>query len=68
MVMKYLGYYKDYFVGTKYMGQESCEKDRDIMGYNGKTKHIAEKTFKIGKKTIKEGTEYITMVYPLCGR
>lgn len=66
--MEYIGYFKDYYIGNKYIGQEPCEKDRETMGYNGRSHHVAQKTFKVGKKTIKEGEEYMTMIYPLCGR
>jgi hypothetical protein len=66
--MKTIGYYKEYYIGNKYIGKESCDKDRETIGFAGRTWHRAESDIKIGKKKIKKGTDYATILYPLQGK
>ena len=65
--MKITGYFKEYYVGTKYIGHKECEKDRDSIGYMGKKNHVADLDIKFKNKKIKKGTEYITILYPYNG-
>jgi len=63
-----LGYFKEYYVNNKYVGTLPCEKDREVIGYNGRQKEIitAKIVFK-NNKSIKAGIEVETFLYPLCG-
>lgn len=62
--MKTTGYFKEYYVGTKFIGRKDSEKDRKLIGYAGKKKHKSEYDIKFKNKKIKKGTEYITILYP----
>lgn len=42
-----------------------CEKDRDVIGYNGMQNHVAESDIKFKNKKIKKGESYRTIIYPL---
>lgn len=69
MSFNHLGYFKEYYIGNKFISSCECEKDREEIGYTGrKTETLESKiVFKNGK-SIKAGTEVITIIYPLCGR
>lgn len=59
-------YMMEYWIGYKFIGYVPfVERDRVTFGYNGIQDHIAEQNIKVGKKTIKEGTEYRTILYPM---
>lgn len=64
-----LGYYKEYYVNSKFVGKLNCEKDREIIGYYGKIFETLVKTITTdnGRK-IKAGTEVYTLLYPLGGK
>lgn len=62
------GYFREYYVGDKYIGYVKCEKDRETLGWYGKQTHIAEENIIVGKRTIKKGTEYTTQLQMICGR
>lgn len=62
---KLIGYYKEFYVGNKYMGKVTCEKDREIVGYAGKKSHVADTNIVLGRKTIRKGEHYTTIIYPL---
>jgi len=62
--MKTTGYFKEYYVGTKFIGRKDSGKDRDKFGFDGMKKHIAESDIKFKNKNIKKGTEYRTILYP----
>lgn len=64
-----LGYYKEYYINNKYIGSILCEKDRDIIGYNGKVNEVTTSNITLNnKKVIKSNTEVATLLYPLCGK
>jgi len=64
-----LGYFKEYYVGRKYLGSQVSEKDRDLIGYNGqRAETLKEPVLLDNKKKIKVGTEVMTIIYPLCGK
>jgi hypothetical protein len=65
--MKITGYYKEYYIGNKYIGRSVCEKDRDVIGYNGMQNHVAESDIRLKSKKIKKGESYRTIIYPLNG-
>lgn len=63
-----LGYFKEYWIGNKYIGSIRCEKDRDDVGYTSRKSEVAhEKIILDNKRVIKAGREVITILYPLCG-
>lgn len=64
------GYFKDYYVDGKFIGNERCEKDRDVFGYEGRKKEILQEDKILGKskKKIKKGTLVITELQIICGR
>ena len=67
--MKIIGYTVEYYRNNKYLGRiDTNEKDREHVGYRGKKIHKATEDIKIGKKKIKKGEEYSTLLYPLNGR
>jgi hypothetical protein len=61
-------YFKEYFADGKFIGTQVCYKDREILGYAGRRTDIADAPIKIGKKIIKPGTQYRTILYPLCDK
>lgn len=67
--MNIFGYYLEYYKNNKYIGKLRTDiKDRENIGYRGKMTHKATDDIRIGKKKIKKGEEYMTILYPLNGR
>jgi len=62
--MKTTGYFKEYYIGSKYIGKKDSEKDRENIGYMGKRSHIAQEDIIFKNKKIKNGMEYTTILYP----
>lgn len=63
------GYSVDYRVNGKFIGSLKIDSpDRDGVGYSGRRLEVLKEDIKIGKKTIKKGTEVLTEMFPLCGR
>lgn len=64
-----LGYYKEYWVNSKYIGYTKCKKDRDVIGYYGaKNETTTEAVTLCNKKKIKANTVVKTLLYPLSGK
>ena len=64
-----IGFFKEYYINNKFIGFTNCEKDRDIIGYNGRIDETAESDIILfNKKKIKKGTQVRTIIYPLCGK
>lgn len=64
-----LGYFKEYYIDGKFIGTIKCNKDRDLIGYYGKTQEIINHSIKLENgKTIKANSKVETMLYPLCGK
>jgi hypothetical protein len=64
-----LGYFKEFYKEGKLIGIVNCEKDREEVGYNGRQKEIIKKDIMLtNKKKVKANVEYLTILYPLCGR
>lgn len=64
-----LGYFTEYYINNKFIGTINCEKDRDIIGYNGKTFIVLSEDIVLSNKIkIKKGTQVLTILYPLCGK
>lgn len=70
MQFEQLGFYKEFYVGSKFIGSiNNCQKDREVIGYEGKQQETLQQeiTLDNGRK-LKKNTQVITMVYPLCGK
>lgn len=68
-IFNHIGYFKEYYIGSKFIGMVVCEKDRDVIGYNGKiTETLEENLYCTNKRFIKKGTVVTTLLYPLCGK
>ncbi len=68
-MFKELGFYKEFYSEGKLIGIANCEKDRDLVGYEGRKKEVFNTELVLSnKKKIKPNLEYTTIVYPLCGR
>jgi hypothetical protein len=66
---EHLGFHIDHFVKGKYIGALKVETNPGpTTGYHSTKLLTAAADIKIGKKIIKKGTEYKTIVWPLCGR
>ena len=64
-----LGYFLEFWVDGKFIGtKNTTEKDREIFGYDGRTTHQAQADIIVEKRKIKKGVEYMTIMYPLCGK
>lgn len=60
-------YIKEYYVGVTFKGYEIVTlSEEPKIGYVNKQKHIAKDTFKVRKKKISKGEEYMTIFYPFC--
>jgi hypothetical protein len=69
MKFEKVGYSKDYYtLEKKYIGSVICDKDREVYGYLGRKKEILLQDLILKKKKIKQGTELLTEIYPLCGK
>lgn len=68
-IFSHLGYFKEYYIDNKFIGIIVCEKDREVIGYNGRVKEtLKENVCCSNKKVIKKGSEVTTLLYPLCGK
>ncbi len=67
-MFEHLGFFKEYYIGSKLIGTLPCDEDRPI-GYAGRKNETFSEAiiFNNGKK-IKPGTEVTTMIYPLNGK
>lgn len=68
-MFKQEGYFKEYYLNGKYIGNIKSDIDRDIIGYNGRKDEIISNTIILeNKKKLKVGLQYQTILYPLCGK
>lgn len=64
-----IGYFKEYYIGLKFIGKLTCKKDRDIYGYYGAKVEFLKENVKLdNNKTIKKGVECKTLLFPLNGK
>jgi hypothetical protein len=64
-----IGYAKEYYLKGKYIASKKIsKKDRKETGYFGRKLETPKESFKIGKKQIKEGLQYTTILVPLSGK
>ena len=67
--MDIFGYMIEYYKDSRFVGKINTDvKDRKHFGYRGKITQTATKDIHIGKKKIKKGEEFFTMLYPLNGK
>jgi hypothetical protein len=60
-------YIKEYYVGHTFKGYEIVKLEKEpSIGFVNNQKHTADDTFKIGKKKIVKGENYMTIFYPFC--
>ena len=64
-----IGYYKEFYIKSKFIGLlHGVECDR-VIGYNGKKIEVLQTDVILSNnKKIKSGTEVMTMIYPLNGK
>lgn len=68
-MFEHLGYFKEYYVGGKFIGTVNCDKDREVVGYDGRKKEmLTDKITLDNGRKIKANTEVMTLLYPLCGK
>ena len=65
-----LGFYTEYlFEDGKLAGTKEIAAEKVVnVGHKSLEKHIAKENIKFKNKTIKKGTPYMTVNYPLCGK
>jgi hypothetical protein len=64
-----LGYFKEYFIGSKSIGTLPCEKEQEVMGYTGRVSEVLKNEIVLSNgKKIKAGTRVVSVIYPLCGK
>jgi hypothetical protein len=64
-----LGFYKEYYIDSKFIGTKNTNNDGRIIGWEGrKQEMINEPIILNNKKKIKAGQVATTIIYPLSGR
>jgi hypothetical protein len=64
-----LGYFKEYYIDSKFIGTIKCELGEREVGYNGRLGEIVFEKVKLDNgKTIKVNTLVTTIVFPLNGK
>jgi len=66
-----MGYKAEYYVEGKYIGILPCPPSFEASygtGYESRMDHIARQDFKVGKRWIRKGEKYWTMIIPTCGK
>jgi hypothetical protein len=69
-IFEVFGFFCDVFVGGKMVGSIEVQYDESrTIGYYGRMKHQSDQDFLTNRKfLVKSGTEYETIMYPLCGK
>lgn len=65
---EHIGYSMDFYFDGKYVGSRNCDKDREVYGYEGRKRIVIDEEIILRKKKYKAGTEFVTELYPLCGK
>lgn len=68
---EHLGFYQEYYMVDKYIGIRPMPATFEASygtGYQSRLDHIARQDFKVGKRWIRKGEKYWTMVIPSCGK
>lgn len=68
-MFKEIGFYKEFYLQGKLIGIVNCKKDREEIGYLGRRKETLQSELLLtNKKKAKANVEYLTIIYPLCGK
>lgn len=68
-IFEEFGFFKEYWIRTKFIGYCLCEKDRELTGYHSRQDEVTTSEILLtNKKKIKSGTAVTTSIYPLCGK
>jgi hypothetical protein len=62
------GFFKEYYVGLKYIGSLDCERDREVLGYMGRREETLDHDVVFKNKKIKAGTKITTQLQQYCGK
>ena len=68
---EHMGYKAEYYANGKYIGILPCPPSFEASygtGYESRMDHIARQDFKVGKRWIRKGEKYWTMIIPMCGK
>jgi hypothetical protein len=66
---EHIGWYKEIYYLGKYITNVILEeKDREIIGYNGRKEEVLQVSMKTNKGLIKKGSTIKTIMYPICGK
>ena len=64
-----LGFFKEYYVNGRFFGTIKCERDREEIGYNGRTEEVLTETVILdNKKRLIAGIRVATVIYPMTGK
>jgi hypothetical protein len=64
-----IGYFKEFYLDSKFIGTVACELNGREIGYYGRLVCPVFDDIKLdNKKIIKAGSVVTTMIFPLCGR
>jgi len=65
-----MGYKAEYYVKDRYIGIIPWQHDfaPSSTGYESRMDFTAKQDFKVGKKWIRKGEQYWTMMIPVCGK
>ena len=67
--MNTIGYFQEYYEGSKYIGKLECkEQPNRTIGYAGKADYVANTDINLGRKKIKAGSKYTTIYYEMQGK
>lgn len=67
--MDIIGYFEEYYINNKFIGNKNCDKKDRVIGFNGKKNFISDFNIVLdNKKIIKKGQEYFTFYFPLNGK
>ena len=64
----HLGFFKEFYIGPKFIGYCVCDKDRDIIGYYGRKKEFITGPITLENNKIIKNIEVTSILYPLCGK
>jgi hypothetical protein len=66
--METIGYIAEYYINNIFIGYLPYQYNNEVIGYTGKSVHIAESDIKIKSRKIKAGQAYHRIIYPLQGK
>lgn len=68
-MFKKFGYFKEYYIGARFIGLMPCDKDRETLGFFGQKDEVLDNEIILSnKRKIKKGTKVQTMLFEFCGQ